>query len=33
MGARILILSIVSLGTLLFIGNPQSKEHADMATG
>jgi hypothetical protein len=32
MSKTILILFIVSLGTLLFAGNPQSKEPADMTT-
>jgi len=32
MSARILILFIVSLGTVLFSGNPQLKEQADMRT-
>jgi hypothetical protein len=30
---RILILSIVSLGTLLFAANPHSKERGEMAAG
>src|SRR2546423_611704 len=30
---RILILSIVSLATLLFVGNPQAKEQRHMTTG
>ena len=30
---RILILSIVSLSTVLFAGNPQSKQQGDMAAG
>jgi len=33
MSKTILILFIVSFGTLLFAGNPQSKEQADMTTG
>ena len=32
MSARILILVVVSVGTLLFAGNQQSKEQADMTT-
>jgi predicted enzyme related to lactoylglutathione lyase len=32
MGTRILILLIVSVGTLLFVGNPQAKEQTDMTT-
>jgi hypothetical protein len=33
LSARILVLSIVSLGTLLFAGNPRLKEQAQMRTG
>jgi catechol 2,3-dioxygenase-like lactoylglutathione lyase family enzyme len=32
MGTRILIFFVVSLSTLLFAGNPQSKEEGDMTT-
>lgn len=32
MGTRILILFVVTLSTLLFAGNPQSKEDGDMTT-
>jgi catechol 2,3-dioxygenase-like lactoylglutathione lyase family enzyme len=32
MGTRILIFFVVSLSTLLFAGNPQSKEDGDMTT-
>src|ERR1051325_9191445 len=32
MSARILILIVLSVGTLLFAGNQQSKEQADMTT-